>query len=397
MKGEKNMPRLIGTVAMGLRAPIVKKGDDLVQIVGDIVEEVAREEVKLRDKDVVAITESLLARSQGNYASIEQIAKDFANKFDNDEVAILFPILSRNRFSILLKAFALSGKKLHICLSYPSDEVGNLVMDEMDLFNSDINAYTDVLSLEEFRKVAGDYKHLFTEMDYPEFYREIAKNSEIHFLNNPVDALKFTDNILVASIHTRNIVKRQLVEAGAKKVLKLDEILTESVDGSGFNPDYGLLGSNLSTGNVVKLFPRNAQDFVNKVQKRLIDETGKHVEVMVYGDGAFKDPVGHIWELADPVVSPGFTDGLTGTPYELKLKYVADNDLSELSSEEAAEEFKKLVRNKDKNTDSNKRLGTTPRQITDLLGSLSDLISGSGDKGTPVVLIQGYFDNYSND
>ncbi|WP_276886891.1 coenzyme F420-0:L-glutamate ligase [Anaerococcus lactolyticus] len=391
------MPRLIGTVAMGLRAPIVKKGDDLVQIVGDIVEEVAREEVKLRDKDVVAITESLLARSQGNYASIEQIAKDFANKFDNDEVAILFPILSRNRFSILLKAFALSGKKLHICLSYPSDEVGNLVMDEMDLFNSDINAYTDVLSLEEFRKVAGDYKHLFTEMDYPEFYREIAENSEIHFLNNPVDALKFTDNILVASIHTRNIVKRQLVEAGAKKVLKLDEILTESVDGSGFNPDYGLLGSNLSTGNVVKLFPRNAQDFVNKVQKRLIDETGKHVEVMVYGDGAFKDPVGHIWELADPVVSPGFTDGLTGTPYELKLKYVADNDLSELSSEEAAEEFKKLVRNKDKNTDSNKRLGTTPRQITDLLGSLSDLISGSGDKGTPVVLIQGYFDNYSND
>lgn len=391
------MPRLIGTVAMGLRAPIVKKGDDLVQIVGDIVEEVAREEVKLHDKDVVAITESLLARSQGNYASIEQIAKDFANKFDNDEVAILFPILSRNRFSILLKAFALSGKKLHICLSYPSDEVGNLVMDEMDLFNSDINAYTDVLSLEEFRKVAGDYKHLFTEMDYPEFYREIAKNSEIHFLNNPVDALKFTDNILVASIHTRNIVKRQLVEAGAKKVLKLDEILTESVDGSGFNPDYGLLGSNLSTGNVVKLFPRNAQDFVNKVQKRLIDETGKHVEVMVYGDGAFKDPVGHIWELADPVVSPGFTDGLTGTPYELKLKYVADNDLSELSSEETAEEFKKLVRNKDKNTDSNKRLGTTPRQITDLLGSLSDLISGSGDKGTPVVLIQGYFDNYSND
>lgn len=391
------MPRLIGTVAMGLRAPIVKKGDDLVDIVGDIVEEVGKEEVKLRDKDVVAVTESLLARSQGNYATIEQIAKDFANKFEGDEVAILFPILSRNRFSILLKAFALSGKKLHICLSYPSDEVGNLVMDEMDLFNSDINAYTDVLSLEEFREVAGDYKHIFTEMDYPEFYGEIAVNSEIHFLNNPVDVLKFTDNVLVASIHTRNIVKRQLVEAGAKKVLKLDEILNESVDGSGFNPDYGLLGSNLSTGNVVKLFPRKAQEFVDKLQKRLIDETGKHIEVMVYGDGAFKDPVGHIWELADPVVSPGFTDGLTGTPNELKLKYVADNDLSELSGEEAAEEFKKLVREKDKNTDSNKRLGTTPRQITDLLGSLSDLISGSGDKGTPVVLIQGYFDNYSND
>lgn len=391
------MTRLIGTVAMGLRAPIVKKGDNLVDIVGDIVEEVGKDEVRLHDKDVVAVTESLLARSQGNYATIEQIAKDFSNKFDNDEVAILFPILSRNRFSILLKAFALSGKKLHICLSYPSDEVGNLVMDEMDLFNSDVNAYTDVLSIEEFRDVAGDYKHIFTEMDYPEFYSEIAKNSEIHFLNNPVDCLKFTDNVLVASIHTRNIVKRQLEEAGAKKVLKLDEILTESVDGSGFNPDYGLLGSNLSTNDVVKLFPRNAQEFVEKLQKRLIDETGKHIEVMVYGDGAFKDPVGHIWELADPVVSPGFTDGLTGTPNELKLKYVADNDLSELSGKEAAEEFKKLVREKDKNTDSNKRLGTTPRQITDLLGSLSDLISGSGDKGTPVVLIQGYFDNYAND
>lgn len=391
------MPRLIGTVAMGLRAPIVKKGDNLVDIVGDIVEEVGKDEVRLHDKDVVAVTESLLARSQGNYATIEQIAKDFSNKFDNDEVAILFPILSRNRFSILLKAFALSGKKLHICLSYPSDEVGNLVMDEMDLFNSDVNAYTDVLSIEEFREVAGDYKHIFTEMDYPEFYSEIAKNSEIHFLNNPVDCLKFTDNVLVSSIHTRNIVKRQLEEAGAKKVLKLDEILTESVDGSGFNPDYGLLGSNLSTNDVVKLFPRDAQDFVEKLQKRLIDETGKHIEVMVYGDGAFKDPVGHIWELADPVVSPGFTDGLTGTPNELKLKYVADNDLSELSGKEAAEEFKRLVREKDKNTDSNKRLGTTPRQITDLLGSLSDLISGSGDKGTPVVLIQGYFDNYAND
>lgn len=391
------MTRLIGTVAMGLRAPIVKKGDNLVDIVGDIVEEVGKDEVRLHDKDVVAVTESLLARSQGNYATIEQIAKDFSNKFDNDEVAILFPILSRNRFSILLKAFALSGKKLHICLSYPSDEVGNLVMDEMDLFNSDVNAYTDVLSIEEFRDVAGDYKHIFTEMDYPEFYSEIAKNSEIHFLNNPVDCLKFTDNVLVASIHTRNIVKRQLEEAGAKKVLKLDEILTESVDGSGFNPDYGLLGSNLSTNDVVKLFPRDAQDFVEKLQKRLIDETGKHIEVMVYGDGAFKDPVGHIWELADPVVSPGFTDGLTGTPNELKLKYVADNDLSELSGKEAAEEFKRLVREKDKNTDSNKRLGTTPRQITDLLGSLSDLISGSGDKGTPVVLIQGYFDNYAND
>lgn len=391
------MSRLIGTVAMGLRAPIIKKGDNLVDIVSDIVCELGEKEVRLRDKDVVAITESLLARSQGNYATIEEIAKDFADKFEADEVAILFPILSRNRFSILLKAFALSGKKLHICLSYPSDEVGNLVMDEMDLFNSDVNAYTDVLSLEEFREVAGDYKHLFTDMAYPEFYKELAENSEIHFLNNPVDALKFTDNVLVASIHTRDIVKRQLVEAGAKKVLKLDEILTGSVEGSGYNEEYGLLGSNLSTGNIVKLFPRNSQEFVEKLQKVLIDRTGKQIEVMIYGDGAFKDPVGHIWELADPVVSPGFTEGLRGTPNELKLKYVADNDLCGLSEEEAEEEFKKLVRNKDKNTDSNKRLGTTPRQITDLLGSLSDLISGSGDKGTPVVLVQGYFDNYSND
>nr|WP_072536503.1 coenzyme F420-0:L-glutamate ligase [Anaerococcus mediterraneensis] len=394
------MERLIGTRAMGLRAPIIKAGDDLVKIVGDLVEEVGKEEVRLNDKDVVAVTESLLARSQGNYATIQEIAKDFSDKFEDDEVAILFPILSRNRFSILLKAFALTGKKLHICLSYPSDEVGNLLMDEMDLFNSDINPYKDVLSLDDFRKVAGDYKHLFTGMDYPEFYTEIAKNSEVHFLNNPVDALKFTDSVLVSSIHTREIVKRQLVEAGAKKVLKLDDIMTEPVDGSGYNSEYGLLGSNLSTGDVVKLFPRNAQDFVEKLQKRLIEETGKHIEVMIYGDGAFKDPVGHIWELADPVVSPGFTDGLTGTPNELKLKYIADNDLASMRGKEAADAFKELVRQKDAHkdeVDQNKRLGTTPRQITDLLGSLSDLVSGSGDKGTPVVLVQGYFDNYSND
>ncbi len=391
------MPRLIGTVAMGLRAPIIKKGDDLVTIVSDMVSEVGESEVRLRDRDVVAITESLLARSQGNYASIYDIAKDFKDKFAGDEVAILFPILSRNRFSTLLKAFALTGKKLHICLSYPADEVGNLLMDEMDLFNSDVNAYSDVLDMEEFKEVAGSYKHLFTDMDYPKFYKSLAENSEIHFLNNPVDALKFTDNVLVASIHNRDLVKKQLLDAGAKKVLKLDELLIKSVNGSGYNPDYGLLGSNLSTEDSVKLFPRDSQDFVEDLQKRLVEKTGKKIEVMVYGDGAFKDPVGHIWELADPVVSPGFTSGLIGTPNELKLKYVADNDLSDLSGDEAIEEFKKLVRDKDKNTDDNKRLGTTPRQITDLLGSLSDLVSGSGDKGTPVVLIQGYFDNYSND
>ena len=390
------MSRIIGTTAMGLRAPIIKTGDDLVEIVTNMVKEVSKE-VKFHDRDVIAVTESLLARSQGNYANSDQIAKDFANKFEADEVAILFPIISRNRFSILLKSFAKSGKKLHICLSYPSDEVGNLLMDEMDLFNSNINPYKDVLTLEEFREVAGDYKHLFTGMDYPEFYKELAPNSEIHFLNNPVDALKFTDNVLVSSIHKRETVKRQLVEAGGKTILKLDEILDGPVDGSGYNPSYGLLGSNLSTGEVVKLFPRDAQDFVERLQKNIIEVVGKNIEVMVYGDGAFKDPVGHIWELADPVVSPGFTEGLKGTPNELKLKYVADNELTGLSSEEAAERFKKMVKEKDQNTDKNKTLGTTPRQITDLLGSLSDLISGSGDKGTPVVLIQGYFDNYSND
>ena len=391
------MPRLIGTVAMGLRAPIVKEGDNLVDIVGDIVEEVGEKEVRLRDKDVVAITESLLARSQGNYATIEQTAKDFKNKFEGDEVAILFPILSRNRFSILLKAFALSGKKLHICLSYPSDEVGNFVMDEMDLFNSDVNAYTDVLSLEEFREVAGDYKHLFTDMAYPEFYKELAPNSEIHFLNNPVDCLKFTDNVLVASIHTRELVKRQLVEAGAKKVLKLDEILTESVDGSGYNPDYGLLGSNLSTDNVVKLFPRDAQEFEDSLQKRLVSETGKNLEVMVYGDGAFKDPVGHIWELADPVVSPAYTKGLKGTPSELKLKYLADDEFSSLKGEKLDNAIKERISKKQVVQGNMETQGTTPRHYTDLLGSLMDLISGSGDKGTPVVVVQDYFKNYSMD
>lgn len=390
------MGRLIGTRAMGLRAPIIKTGDNLVDIVANIVKDVAENEVKLNDRDVVAVTESLLARAQGNYASIEAIAKDFANKFESDEVAILFPILSRNRFSILLKAFALSGKKLHICLSYPSDEVGNHVIDEMTLFNSGVNPYKDVFSQEEFRQKVGEYKHPFTNLDYPAFYQEIAKNSEIHFLNNPVDALRFTDNVLVSSIHTRDLVKKQLLQAGAKTVYKLDEILTESVDGSGYNENYGLLGSNLSTPGKVKLFPRNAKEFVEELQKRIVKESGKQIEVMVYGDGAFKDPSGHIWELADPVVSPGFTNGLLGTPNELKLKYIADTELTGLSEEEARKEFIRLVENKDKNTDADKTLGTTPRQITDLIGSLSDLISGSGDKGTPIVLIQGYFDNYSN-
>ncbi|WP_297791197.1 coenzyme F420-0:L-glutamate ligase [uncultured Anaerococcus sp.] len=392
------MERIIGTAAMGLRAPIIKEGDDLVSTVFDVVKKASDQgDINLRDKDVVCVTESLVARAQGNYVTIEDIAKDVNAKFEGDELAILFPILSRNRFSILLKAFALTGKKLHICLSYPQDEVGNWLMDEMDLFNSDINPYQDVLDINQYKELAGDYKHEFTGISYPDLYKEIAPNSEIHFLNNPVDALQFTDQILVSSIHTRNLVKRKLEENGAGKVLKLDEIMTAPIDGSGFNENYGLLGSNLSTGNMVKLFPRDGQVFVDSLQKRLIDEFDKKIEVMIYGDGAFKDPVGKIWELADPVVSPAYTSGLEGTPSELKIKYIADNELTDLEGEDRDEAMRDRISHKAKElVGKNETLGTTPRQITDLLGSLCDLTSGSGDKGTPIVLIQGYFDNYSD-
>ncbi|WP_297281532.1 coenzyme F420-0:L-glutamate ligase [uncultured Anaerococcus sp.] len=392
------MERIIGTKSMGLRAPIIEKGDDLESIVFDTVKKaVENHDLTINDKDVVCVTESLVARAQGNYASIETIAEDINNKFKGDELVVLFPILSRNRFSIILKAIALTGKKLHICLSYPQDEVGNYLMDEMDLFNSDVNPYKDVLDIEEFRKIAGDYKHTFTGMDYPELYSNIAENSEIHFLNNPVDSLEFADEVLVCSIHTRNLIKRQLKEAGGKNILSLDDILTESINGSGFNADYGLLGSNLSTENEIKLFPRDGEEFVINLQKKLIDEYNKEVEVMIYGDGAFKDPVGKIWELADPVVSPAFTKGLAGTPSELKIKYIADNELSDLSIEERTSAMVDRISKKEKElVGKNETLGTTPRQITDLLGSLCDLTSGSGDKGTPIVLVQGYFDNYSN-
>ena len=392
------MERIIGTAAMGLRAPIIKEGDDLVSTVFDVVKKASDQgDINLRDKDVVCVTESLVARAQGNYVTIEDIAKDVNAKFEGDELAILFPILSRNRFSILLKAFALTGKKLHICLSYPQDEVGNWLMDEMDLFNSDINPYQDVLDINQYKELAGDYKHEFTGISYPDLYKEIAPNSEIHFLNNPVDALQFTDQILVSSIHTRNLVKRKLEENGAGKVLKLDEIMTAPIDGSGFNENYGLLGSNLSTGNMVKLFPRDGQVFVDSLQKRLIDEFDKKIEVMIYGDGAFKDPVGKIWELADPVVSPAYTSGLEGTPSELKIKYIADNELADLEGEDRDEAMRDRISHKAKElVGKNETLGTTPRQITDLLGSLCDLTSGSGDKGTPIILIQGYFDNYSD-
>ena len=392
------MKRYIGTRTFGLRAPIIEKGDDLVEIVSQSVKDASESHnIEINDKDVVCVTESLVARAQGNYASIDQIAKDINNKFAGDELVVLFPILSRNRFSILLKAIAKSGKKLHICLSYPQDEVGNYLMDEMDLFNSDINPYKDVLDLDEFRKVAGDYKHTFTGIDYPSLYTEMASNSEIHFLNNPVDSLKFSKNVLVCSIHTRNIVKRQLKEAGGENILSLDDIMTESIDGSGYNSQYGLLGSNLSTENMVKLFPRDGEVFVSKLQEKLIKEFGKEIEVMIYGDGAFKDPVGKIWELADPVVSPAFTKGLMGTPSEIKIKYIADNELADLSIEDRTNAMVDRISKKEKElVGKNETLGTTPRQITDLLGSLADLTSGSGDKGTPIVLVQGYFDNYSD-
>lgn len=392
------MKRYIGTRTFGLRAPIIEKGDDLVEIVTKSVKDASESHnIEINDKDVVCVTESLVARAQGNYASIDQIAKDINNKFAGDELVVLFPILSRNRFSILLKAIAKSGKKLHICLSYPQDEVGNYLMDEMDLFNSDINPYKDVLDLDEFRKVAGDYKHTFTGIDYPSLYTKMAANSEIHFLNNPVDSLKFSKNVLVCSIHTRNIVKRQLKEAGGENILSLDDILTESIDGSGYNSQYGLLGSNLSTENMVKLFPRDGEVFVSKLQEKLIKEFGKEIEVMIYGDGAFKDPVGKIWELADPVVSPAFTKGLMGTPSEIKIKYIADNEFADLSIEDRTNAMVDRISKKEKElVGKNETLGTTPRQITDLLGSLADLTSGSGDKGTPIVLVQGYFDNYSD-
>lgn len=393
------MDRLIGTVSTGVRTPIIETGDNLVDIVFDSVNKaVESKNIEINDKDVVCITESLVARAQGNYASCEQIAKDINNKFKGDEIAILFPILSRNRFSIMLKAFALSGKKLHICLSYPQDEVGNYIMDRMDLFESDVNPYSDILSEEEFRKLAGDYKHQFTGVDYISLYKEMAKNSEVHFFNNPKDVLKFTKSVLVCEIHNRDLTKKLLEKSGAEEVFGLDEIMTQSVDGSGYNEKYGLLGSNLSTENTVKLFPRNGQKFVDELQEKFIKKYNKQVEVMIYGDGAFKDPVGKIWELADPVVSPAFTKGLLGTPNELKIKYIADNELKDLSIDERTAKMRERISQKAEDLKGrDETLGTTPRQITDLLGSLCDLTSGSGDKGTPVVLIQGYFDNYSND
>ena len=396
------MERLVGTVSRGIRAPIIRQGDDLSEIAVNAVLAAAKaHNFELSDKDVIALTESIVARAQGNYATIENIAKDVKNKMGSDEFAVIFPILSRNRFSILLKGFAKAAKKIYLMLSYPSDEVGNALLTYDDLDEKGINPYSDVLSLEKYRELFGYKVHEFTGVDYISYYKELVENEgakcEIIFSNNPRAILNYTKHILTCDIHTRARTKRILKANGAEVVLGMDDILTSSVDGSGYNQKYGLLGSNKSTEDKVKLFPRDSQPLVEKIQASILEKTGKHVEVMVYGDGAFKDPQGKIWELADPVVSPFFTKGLVGTPNELKLKYLADNDYKNLNGEELKEAIKNSIKTKDSNLVGNMASqGTTPRQLTDLIGSLCDLTSGSGDKGTPIILIQGYFDNYTN-
>lgn len=394
------MSRTIGTTVRGIRTPIVKEGDDLINIVVDsVLEAVKSENIILKTKDVIGITESLVARAQGNYASVDAIGKDIEAKFP-DEIGVIFPILSRNRFSVILKGIAKSNRKIHLLLNYPSDEVGNHLMDVDKMDELNINPYTDVLTEEDYRKLFGDkVVHPFTGIDYVQMYKDlIGENVDIYFGNDPRVILQYTKDVLVANIHERFRTKRILKDNGANILYGLDEIVTESIDGSGFNPDFGLLGSNLASENEVKLFPRNCNYYVEEIQKTLLEKTGVKLEVMVYGDGAFKDPVGKIWELADPVVSPGYTDGLSGLPNELKLKYLADNELQGLKGEEAIQAMKKKIYSK--GTDSiaeAETLGTTPRRITDLLGSLCDLTSGSGDKGTPVVLVQGYFDNFASE
>ena len=395
--------RRVGTVSRGIRCPIIREGDNLAQIVADSVIEAAEiEGFELRDRDVIAMTESIVARSQGNYATVDNIAADVKAKLGGETIGVIFPILSRNRFAICLKGIAKGAKKIVLMLSYPSDEVGNSLA-TYDLIDAvGINPYSDVLTLERYREVFGVQKLEFTGVDYVQYYSDLIKEMgaevEIIFANQPKAILDYTDCVLTCDIHTRARTKRLLKEAGAKIVCGLDDILNASVDGSGYNEKYGLLGSNKSTEETIKLFPKECKDLVLDVQSRVLSATGKHVEVMVYGDGAFKDPQGKIWELADPVVSPAFTDGLIGTPNELKLKYLADNDFKDLSGEELKEAISACIKAKDGSSlvGNMAAQGTTPRQLTDLIGSLCDLTSGSGDKGTPVVLVQGYFDNYTN-
>lgn len=397
------MNRMLGTVSMGVRAPIIREGDDLIKIVTEsIMGVIESSNLQPHDRDIVAITEAIVARSQGNYANVDQIAQDIRSKFGGGTVGVMFPILSRNRFAICLRGIAKGCKKIVLMLSYPSDEVGNHLIDWDTLDSCGIDPYRDVLSEEEYRRYFGYIQHPFTGVDYITYYSDLIRESgaevEVVFANNPRAILNYTKNVLNCDIHTRARTKRLLKAAGAEIVYGLDEIMTSSVDGSGYNEKYGLLGSNKATEDKVKLFPRDCQDMVEKIQARLLELTGKHMEVMVYGDGAFKDPVGKIWELADPVVSPAYTSGLVGTPNELKLKYLADNDFPELSGEALKDAIKERISRKDGSSLVGNMVseGTTPRRLTDLIGSLCDLTSGSGDKGTPIIYIQGYFDNFNS-
>ncbi|MBO7604821.1 MAG: coenzyme F420-0:L-glutamate ligase [Bacteroidales bacterium] len=399
----KTRVRKTGTVVRGIRCPIIRQGDSLPAIVSECVLDASREEdFEIRDRDVIAITESVVARSEGNYATVDDIAKDVKARTGGGTVGVIFPILSRNRFAICLKGIAKGCSKVVLMLSYPSDEVGNSLMSLDRLDEAGVNPYSDVLTLERYRELFGVNLHEFTGVDYVEYYSELVRSEgaevEFVFANRPEVILQYTDTVINCDIHTRFRTRRLLQKAGARLAIGLDQILTAPVDGSGYNENYGLLGSNKATEDKVKLFPRNCSAVVHEVQDRILQATGKHVEVMVYGDGAFKDPQGKIWELADPVVSPGFTEGLRGTPNELKIKYLADSQFASLKGEELRNAISESIRLKDANLKGKMASeGTTPRQLTDLIGSLCDLTSGSGDKGTPVVLVQGYFDNYSTE
>lgn len=395
------MERVVGTVVRGLRTPIFKEGDNVAEIVVNSVLKASDiEGFSIEDKDIVAITESVIARAQGNYATIDAISKDVYSKFGEDTIGVIFPILSRNRFAICLRGIAKKANKIVLMLQYPADEVGNHLVDIDLLDEKGVNPWTDVLTEDEFRSYFGYNKHTFTGVDYIEYYKSIIEEygaeCEIIFSNNPKTILNYTKNVLACDVHTRFRTRRILKENGGEKIYGLDDILTSSVDGSGYNEAYGLLGSNKATEESIKLFPRDCQPVVDSIQSMIKDKTGKTIEVMIYGDGAFKDPVGKIWELADPVVSPAYTKGLEGTPNEIKLKYLADNDFADLRGEELKKAISEHIKNKGSNlVGAMEAQGTTPRRLTDLIGSLCDLTSGSGDKGTPVVYIQGYFDNYT--
>jgi len=396
------MGKMVGTISRGIRTPIIRSGDNLVDIVADSVLAAAKDEkFEIGDKDIIAVTEAIVARAQSNYATVDDIAADVKSKISGDTVGVMFPILSRNRFAICLRGIAKGVKKVVLMLSYPSDEVGNHLISLDMLDEKGVNPYTDVLDLEKYRELFGYNKHTFTGVDYVEYYsnliRECGAEVEVVFANNPRTILNYTKDVITCDIHTRERTKRILKENGGNVILGLDDIMTDSINGSGYNKEYGLLGSNKATEDKVKLFPRDCDKFVTELQNKVIAATGKQVEVMVYGDGAFKDPVGKIWELADPVVSPAYTKGLEGTPNEVKLKYLADNNFAHLEGEELRKAIEEYIKNKDSNlVGSMESQGTTPRRLTDLIGSLCDLTSGSGDKGTPVVFIQGYFNNYTN-